>query len=112
MSEWERRTAAIMVKNRKEKPYIVWDEGRFFACGIWAEPMLEEWERGDRPAPAFGPQVTFVISDADRERWPDIDFVHPGGIVTLVPGPTEVRELNKWHPLYGDGERGPPGTAT
>ena len=101
-SEWLRRTSAILIKNRKEKPFIVWDEGRFFACGEWAEPMLEEWERGDRLAPAFGRLVTFVISEADRERWPDIAGVHPGGIVTFVVD-TTVRELAKWHPLYGTG---------
>lgn len=55
--------------------------------------MLEEWKRGDRPAPSFAHRVTFTITEADIERWPMIIRAHPEGIVIFAVGENEVREL-------------------
>ena len=96
MTEWEIRTSKQAIWNQIHRPFIEWETGhKFFGCGVWAEPMIAEWEQGDRPGNLFGALVTFLITDEDVERWPEIAGTCPDGTAVFGLSPNEVRPYNQ-----------------
>ena len=95
-TEWEERTSKQAIWNQIHRPFMVWEPGHpFYGSGVWAEPMVNEWRQGDRPATVFAGRVTFTITEEDIERWPPIAGIHPDGTLTIVPQGTHWNTLGQ-----------------